>query len=1138
MCLKARVCSGDSEGDWDVALPPRRRRRRSAAHGGRRNVAVCVPPEGSRFALLAEADAPLCSAGDGDAAVSDLELEELTVGETRDSPAVRCLGSFLEPPWTGPVMFEAPSSPVGLSVDPRPPPELSVAEFPPLSSGGMPRAGTLSAPCSSGGSLCSQSFRVGEVAIPLPALASSPRAAALRRPVRGDDAEAVGETLAGLPGPQGRPGPGGLSTVGGPVQVGPGGILAPSVESTDGLHVVVSSDRGAEDECFSLFSNPTPPHPPFKWLWLPAGTLDPSLGFPAPPRDVRRNRRAAKTLTLTTTDEGPLPVLAPMDRSSYYGKRSFEDSQGGYHRSREQDLRQKLDREQEEQRRQQRSRDRDGDRGGGSSRRMDEDRFRQERLPPPPPGPRGREPGRGPNNKRSNCLPRPPQGSGPLSPTVAASASGVAGPANPDAAHITCYNCGKLGHIQAECTDDSFCVNCKKPGHISAMCAAISKALAPFWAGYGGGHKGFMCCEVPQEELQQPIANSATVIIEQGNLSEEEVEDEFKDLVDENWDWQVRRLSPSDFAVVFPSKESLRIAIRGGGLTLPSSKLKALITVQVGDPLASESLVETWVRLIGVPPPLRQADRLLLCTRELGRPIGVDMDSLAHPSAPIRMSVGCQAPVKLQEFITIFVNMQGYRIRVEREEDAAGDSPPHAPLPPPGERGEEDKDEDFEETDEDRWDGRRGRHRKNDKEVASAPAKGAGGKGRKSVPLLGSDSVGQVAADPTVQPTNSPVNLPASAFSQYGSNLTESGDIFPTMAKMLHSVAVQPQPQTPSGSLDSDPPQVSLSLICDTPEEPNDAGQSEPTPGKAIQLSHADRQEAGLASPDHRLTQEQVQRDSEKRSKSNHDRPSRRLMLEAAQVADCAVVDQNSPATPVGLHQAPAISHSSTVRHLLLEDSPIPALGAAVTRAPRSKAMPALAERKSARGKGLTEGPVLERAVRLTADKNAMNVSKDKATTSSSSHQVLGTSSLADFTVFQDSSVDHLLRVAKDSCILFKAVDKSPAQLVELIQAKEVAQAELAAARQKVEVQIAKDKEQAQEKASASKSSEDLPPHANLGMEAPPIQQSPRGALAKGSGKLRSSPAKVARRRAAARPNPIGTRPLTRRARALQLVSQ
>jgi hypothetical protein len=39
---------------------------------------------------------------------------------------------------------------------------------------------------------------------------------------------------------------------------------------------------------------------------------------------------------------------------------------------------------------------------------------------------------------------------------------------------------------------------------------------------------------VPPEELQQPTANSATMIIEQGRLSAEEVEKEFKDLVDEN----------------------------------------------------------------------------------------------------------------------------------------------------------------------------------------------------------------------------------------------------------------------------------------------------------------------------------------------------------------------------------------------------------------------------------------------------------------------------------------------------------------------------------------------------------------------------------------------------------------------------
>jgi hypothetical protein len=50
-----------------------------------------------------------------------------------------------------------------------------------------------------------------------------------------------------------------------------------------------------------------------------------------------------------------------MDPSAYYMKRSFEESQGGYCRNRDQDLKQKLEREHEEHYRKQRIRDRDGD---------------------------------------------------------------------------------------------------------------------------------------------------------------------------------------------------------------------------------------------------------------------------------------------------------------------------------------------------------------------------------------------------------------------------------------------------------------------------------------------------------------------------------------------------------------------------------------------------------------------------------------------------------------------------------------------------------------------------------------------------------------------------------------------------------
>jgi hypothetical protein len=83
-------------------------------------------------------------------------------------------------------------------------------------------------------------------------------------------------------------------------------------------------------------------------------------------------------------------------------------------------------------------------------------------------------------------------------------------------------------------------------------------------------------------------------------------------------------MSGTDFALVFPSKESLRMAIQGGGLKLPTSKCHALVVLNTGDPTATEHLVEVKVKLFGVPAPFRYSDRLLVGTRELGRPLSVE----------------------------------------------------------------------------------------------------------------------------------------------------------------------------------------------------------------------------------------------------------------------------------------------------------------------------------------------------------------------------------------------------------------------------------------------------------------------------------------------------------------------------------
>jgi hypothetical protein len=73
------------------------------------------------------------------------------------------------------------------------------------------------------------------------------------------------------------------------------------------------------------------------------------------------------------------------------------------------------------------------------------------------------------------------------------------------------------------------------------------------------------------------------------------------------------------------------------------------------DPAAVEQLVETKVKLFGVPPPFRYVDRLRVGARELGRPLSVDENSLNNADGPVRMSIGCRAPMQLPEYFMLFV---------------------------------------------------------------------------------------------------------------------------------------------------------------------------------------------------------------------------------------------------------------------------------------------------------------------------------------------------------------------------------------------------------------------------------------------------------------------------------------------------
>jgi hypothetical protein len=235
-----------------------------------------------------------------------------------------------------------------------------------------------------------------------------------------------------------------------------------------------------------------------------------------------------------------------------------------------------------------------------------------------------------------------------------------------------------------------------------------------------------------------------------------------------------------------------------------------------------------------------------------------------------------------------------------------------------------------------------------------------------------------------------------------------------------------------------------------------------PSPWKAQDLSAEDRKEAGIESPISWESDPEAMRARERRSKSNADRPSLRLSPARKEIAVQLDFSEARPEDKERAEEEPL--HEGVV---------IAELAASVTRAPRSKSNPPASTRTSARGVGSSSIPILQKAMQRAKEK------------------VPGTSSksISDFAVLQSVPDDKLLAVAQDSCVLFSSAAGNPAPLLSMIRAKELVQADLALARDRIEEEqrIAKELKLSQEREVGQPSSSS-PTGGPVG-ESPPVKQ-------------------------------------------------
>ncbi|KAM0863086.1 hypothetical protein ACQ4PT_044825 [Festuca glaucescens] len=263
-------------------------------------------------------------------------------------------------------------------------------------------------------------------------------------------------------------------------------------------------------------------------------------------------------------------------------------------------------------------------------------------------------------------------------------ASGPGTILDPKFKNVICYNCGEPGHYVGLCTRIKRCFICSRTGHHMDSCHMWYTPLptAQYWGSANPG-LGFFHVEVEGPEAVQwlNMDNVGVVVVKEGEISSNELEQNFNEMWKVNWFWQIRQIDSKKFLVRFPPSKRIKELVEYPSINLKKKGVVVYFINWEGEAEPFEEFQEVWVKIVGIPAKWLTWKTICQVSTALGVLVNIDWHGIFrsfYKEVRVKVSVRDKSKIpanKLFEMEQYFflidfsVESEGDAIDVDDDED-------------------------------------------------------------------------------------------------------------------------------------------------------------------------------------------------------------------------------------------------------------------------------------------------------------------------------------------------------------------------------------------------------------------------------------------------------------------------------------